>query len=333
MTAKYLKAVSHYVSGLSPTAAQVTKLEAGEVRTTTASRVSIRSQLTNYQTEFSASYRPTEKWRVSYSMRMNQNEQAGGLNSSQFNHSVNASYFPTERLSVSLGVSESTDQTEGSADQTSRNYAVSVSSALMKTLNLSLGYTRSETSRGDQADSSSDNINAVINAIIYPDLTASLSNDWSRSQSGDGDESSSFGMTLNVNARISPRFDVNLSASYVESTSSTGEVTADTVDSSTRYSLNANYRPSDVLLLSGSLTRDEEADQNTFNGNATFLATRKIQTTFGYALSFGEKESSQYHATLNWLLNRQMSLQTNGNYLIADDQTSWAFASTVNAKF
>ena len=332
VNARYLKAVSR-IGLISPTAVHVTELEAGDVRTTTASRVSIRSQLTNYQTEFSASYRPNEKWRVSYSMRMNQNEQAGGLNSTQVNHSVNAGYFPTERLSFSLGISENTDQTDGSAEQTSRNYAVSVSSALMKTLNLSLGYTRSETSRGEQVNSSSDNINAVIYAIIYPDLTASLSNDWSRTQGGDGNESSSFGMTLNVNARISPRFDVNLSASYVESNSSTGEVTADTVDSSTRYSLNANYRPSDVLLLSGSLTRDEEADRNTFNGNATFLATRKIQTTFGYTLSFGEEESSQYNATLNWLLNRQMSLQTNGNYQVAEDRTSWAFASTVNAKF
>lgn len=332
VNSRFLKAVSR-IGLVSATPVLVTEMEVGETQTSTASRVTIRSRLINYQTEFNANYRPGEKWQIGYNMRLNQNDQDRGTSSTQLNQSVNVGYFPTERLSYSFGVSENYDRIDGSEERNTRNYAVSVSSALLSTLNLSLGYTRIETANEGSTDTSSDNINVVINAILFPDLTASLSNNWSRAQNHDGSEVTSFGVVLNAYARMSPRFDLNLTASYVESDNSGVAETAETEDAATRYSLNATYRPSDILLLSSSFNRDEESDQNVISGTTTILATRQIQTIFGYSLAFGAEESQQFNNTWSWLLTRQISLQANGNYLTADDGNSWAFISTVNANF
>lgn len=329
---RYLKAVSH-ISIVSANSVFVTELEAGEIRTSTESRVSIRTNVISHQTEFGLSYRPSEQRQVNYNVRRVKNEQDRGADNEQLNQSLNVSFFPVERLNVSLGVNENSDKVDGSEDRNIRSYAASMNAELLKTLNMSLGYTRTEIDNNDGLDTNSDTINALFNAIIYPDLTASLTNSWSHSQNQAGGEITTMGATLNTTARVSPKLDANLNASYVENITDGPTSASDISDNSTRYGLSANYRPSDILQLSGSFNRDEDAGQNGLAGNATFLATRNLQALFGFAYEFGETKNQFYNTTLSWLLTQELSWQTTGNMVSSEGGDSWALSSTVNARF
>ncbi len=332
VNSRYVKAVSRMtLASLTPVS--VTELEVGEIQTSTAERVKIRSRLVSHRTEFSATIHPSADWQASYNMRYNQSEQQNGISGSKLTNSVNVTYFATSRVTISAGATDSRDKTDDSAERLTRNYAVSVNAAVLPTLNLSLGYTRTEISGEERVNSTSDSINAVISAVLYPDLTARLNNSWRRTLREDGNEFTSMGFTLNTSARFTPRLDVNLVASYFTFENKDEFTELDTDGSATRYGISANYRPSDILLLNGNLNRNEDTDQNSLGGNATLLLTRELQFLVGTAFEFGEVESQRYNATMSWLLNRAMSLRTNGTYLATDAADSWSFASTLNASF
>ncbi len=329
---RFVKAVSD-ISIVSVDPVFVTEIEAGEISTSAAPRVSIRRTSISHQSEIGLTYRPNERWQVSYNFRRVDNEQNRGPDSEQLNQSISASYFPTERLSFTLSLSDSIDKIEDAEDRNTRSYAASMNTALLRTLDFSLGYTRTESDDGAARQTTSDSVNAIFNAIIYPDLTASLLNSWSRTENQSGGETTTMGVTLNTNARLSPKLDVNLNASYVENSTDGPVDEADISDASTRYGVSVNYRPSDVLQLGGSFNRDEETNQNTLAGNATLLASRKLQAIFGLAYEFGDEESEQYNSTLSWLITRHLSWQTTGSFISSEGGDSWALSSTVNANY
>ncbi len=329
---RYVKAVSD-ISIISAISVFVTEIEVGEIRTSSASRVSIRTEVISHQTEVGLGYRISAKWQTSYNFRRAKTEQNRGADTERINHSFNISYFPTARLSFSLGIGESSDKADGAEDRTTRTFAASMNAELLRTLNLSLGYTRTETDDGIGRDTSSDTVNVIFNAIIYPDLTASLTNSWTRSQNQNGSETTTMGVNLNTSANLTPKLDVNFNGTYVDSSTEGLRDESDFDDNSTRYGVNANYRPSDILQLSGTFNRNEDTNQNTLAGNATLLPSRKLQALFGFVYEFGDEERELYNSTLSWLMTQQLSWQTTGSYISSAGGDSWAVSSTVNANF
>lgn len=336
ITQRYVKIVSKIseapLANLLPVV-NVTRIEAVSNRAATAPRQTVRSSLTNQQTEFSVSIHPSAEWQASYGMRYSKSEQANGLESTKLNQAVNVSYFLTDRLTVAMGVSENTDTTNGLAEKKTRNYSMSVNSELLPSLDMSLAYTHTETTGGERDDITSDSINALLNAIFYPGLTANLTSSWRRMQRQNGSEATVVGLSLNSNARLSPKLDMNLVASYFVTENKDAIADLERDDSSSRYGVNANYRPSDILLLSGSFSQNLDDYQSLLTGNATVMATEKIQLLFGTAFEFGENWSERYSTTFSWLLSQVMSFQTSGIVVSTEEADNWSLRSSLSANF
>lgn len=331
-SSRYVKVVSD-ISIVSFAAVFVTELEMGEIRTASASRVSIRTESVSQQSEIGLSYRPNEKWRVSYNFRRFLAEQDRAANTEQLNQSINAGFSPTDRLDFSLGVSDNISKLDGAPDLRTRTYSAFMDAQLLSTFDLSLGYSRSESDGDDGRSLNSDTLNVILNAILYPDLTASLTNGWSRSRDQDDNQATSIWIALDANARMSPELELSLNVSYGESRTE-GVIDAPEVsDSTTRYGLTANYRPSDILQFSGTVNRDEERGQNSLSGNSSYLVSRRLQALFSFVYEFGDQESEQYNTTLNWLMTEQFSLEVAGNFVSAAGSDSWVLSSTLNANF
>ncbi len=329
---RYVKAVSD-VSIVSLSSVFVTELEVGEIQSSTAERVSIRTEVVSQQSEVGFSYRPNDQWRVNYFIRRTQIDQDRAADTEQLNQSLTFGYMPLDWLDFSFGVSENTSKVDGSPDQKTRVYAASMSAQLLRTLDFSLGYTHSQNDNGEGQETKSDSINAILNAIIYPDLSANLTSSWSRAESQSGGETTSVGMTLSTNARLTPKLDLNVNGSYNESRTEGPVAAGDISDSETRYGLNANYRPSDVLQFSGSFNRNEDLDQNSLGGSASYLVSRRLQTLASFAYDFGDQQTELYNATVSWLVTESLSWEATGSFLSSDGGDSWAMSSSVNANF
>ncbi len=335
--APYLKVVVNAVPPqFSPV--YVAEIEAGELRTTDAARVLSKTKFVSHQTQLSLSYRPAPGWSTGYSMRRVLNLPDSGLENTQISHSLNASYAPSAYFTVALGASESSNQLEGEDASRSRSYSLAFNSSPLPVLDLSLGYTRTHSYEGGTEMSQSDLINANLAAELFPDLTLGFSPSWSRSRALDsGGETTSYGYSLTSTARLTPRLTLTASWNYAHSeTDTNAPVTAESVaaaSTSTRYGATLSYRPSDVLLLSGNLSQDLDADSTAMGGNLSCLLTRELQINVGAAFTSGEQDTERYNTSLTWSISRNLSLQGSGGYQIADSGDTWNFSTSLNANY
>ena len=327
VTRPYLKVVSD-VALTAATPLFVSELQAREARIASADIVKLSRETRSMQTQFSTSVRITDAWSLSYSLRRAETQQDVG-DSLQFSHSLSSSYELNEKVGFVIGVSENRDEADNSPDRRNRSYFASMSARPLPTLNVSLGYTRTETESDDGQDSLSDSLSSVLNVSIYPDLTASLAANWSQSEELDtGVESNSYGLSLNTTAYFTPRVDMNTNLSYTKSESSAGES-----DPTTSYGFTLGYRPSDMLLLNFAYDGVVEDGSSSFSGNSSWLWSKKLQSQFGFSFDFGDETSQQYNALLSWLISRNLSLQTSGNYQMAEVGDGWNFNSSLNMIF
>jgi hypothetical protein len=186
--------------------------------------------------------------------------------------------------------------------------------------------------------SQSDLINANVAAEIFPDLTLGFSPSWSRSRALDtGGESTSYGYSLTSTARLSPRLTLTASWDYGHSeTDANAPTTAESVaaaSTSKRYGATLSYRPSDVLLLSGNLSQDLDADSTAMGGNLAWLLTRYLQINAGAAFTLADQDTSRYNASLTWSFSRNLSLQGSGGYQVADSGDIWNLSTSLNANY
>lgn len=287
--------------------------------------VSLTRDTTSLQSQFNSTIRLTDKWSVSYNFRRVETRLDSG-DSVQFNQSLTSSYLLNDKVSFSLGVAENSDESDNSADQKNRSYSMSMAVQPLPTMNFSVAYTRSESRSDDGNETLNSTLSSSLNAAIYPDLSARLSTSWTQSENlEDGAESSSYGLNLNTTAYLSPKADMTTSFSYSESDSSSGETS-----SSTNYGLNLGYRPSDMLLVNCGYSSEIENGNSSLTANSSWLWSRKLQSQLGLSFGFGDETSQQYNALLSWLINRSLSFQSSGNFLVADEGNSWNINSSLN---
>jgi outer membrane scaffolding protein for murein synthesis (MipA/OmpV family) len=205
----------------------------------------------------------------------------------------------------------------------------------LPTLDLSLGYTRTHNYEGGDEISQSDQVNGNVTAEIYPDLTVGLSPSWTRNRSLDtGAKTTNYGFTLTSSVRLNPRMNLTANLNYFNSTTDSAN-TEDQAGStkSRQYGATLSYRPSDVLLVSSSLQRDEESDNTSLSGNLAWLFTRSVQANAGASYSLSDSNSEQYNASVHWSISRNLSLQGTGGYQVADSGNSWNLGTSLNANY
>ncbi|OHB29066.1 MAG: hypothetical protein A2X84_03035 [Desulfuromonadaceae bacterium GWC2_58_13] len=339
LSARYIKVVIRAnVDLIDPVG--ITEIEAGELRTTDASRVVTTSKFVSHQTQLSVSYRPAPGWATGYSMRRVLNLPDAGPENTQITHSVNASYSPANPyFSMALGASENSDDTEGSEETRSRSYSLAVNSSPLPTLDLSLGYTRTHSYEGGDETSQSDQVNGTATAELYPDLTVGFSPSWTRSRSLDtGAQTTTYGFILTSNARLNPRTNLTANFNYSKASLDSAETETETETetdegASKQYGATLSYRPSDVLLVSTSLQRDEDSDSTSLSGNMAWLFTRSVQANLGASFDLGEGDSEQYNASVHWSISRNLSMQGSGGYQIAATGDTWNMGVSLNANY
>lgn len=331
INARYLKVVIDPDNWPSGSSVEVTEIEA-YLRTDEST-----NDFVSHQTQVGISYRPTANWVAGYSFRRVLNLPDSGLDNIQMTHSANASYTPSVYFGLALGASVNSDDIDESEDSLSRSYSVAITSAPLPTLDTSLGYTRTYDYEDDEETSRNDIINGTLAAEIFPDLTASFSPFWSRNQELDSAaKTTTHGFTLNSNARLTPRLDLTGYWNYARSDAETEEEKEEAFATMTRqYGATLSYRPSDVLLVSGGLQRDQEEDATSLLGTMTWLVTRNIQANGGVAVGLGEDDPNQYNASVHWMLSRNLSLQGGGNYQDAEDEEedTWGMSTSLNINY
>ncbi len=332
--ARYLKVVIRASTDLLDPVS-ITEIEAGELGTTDASRVITQSKFVSHQTQLSVSYRPAPGWAMGYSMRRVLNLPDSSLDNTQITHSVNASYSPNRYFSMALGASDSSDETEGEDTIRSRSYSLALNSSPLPTLDFSLGYTRTHSYEGGDETDQSDQINGTVTAEIYPDLTVGFSPSWTYSRALDtGAKTTTYGCTLTSNVRLTPRLNVTAHWNYSNSTVDSGDAESEEEEgTSKQYGVSLSYRPSDVLLVSSSLSRDEDADSTSLSGSLAWLFTRSVQANAGASFDLSEGDSEQYDASVNWSLSRNLSLQGSGGYQVDIAGDTWNLGTSLNANY
>lgn len=293
--------------------------------TATTDIVSSKRDSTTLQSQFSSSIRLSDKWNLSYSFRRVEDQYESG-DSVKLSQSLTSSYQLNDKVGFTVGVSESIDESDNSDDKTSRSYSMAMAAQPLPTMNLSIAFTRSESSSDDGSETLSNTLSTSVNAAIYPDLNARLSSSWTQSENQEsGSESSSYGFNLNTTATLSPKTDMTTNLSYSSSDSNSGESST-----STRYGLAVGHRPSDVLALNVSYSANVESGNSSVTGSSSWLWSRKLQSQFGLTYNFGDETSQRYNALVSWLISRSLSLQSSGNFLVADGGNSWNVNSSLN---
>ncbi|SHI54245.1 hypothetical protein SAMN02745165_00356 [Malonomonas rubra DSM 5091] len=290
--------------------------------------VELTRDTTSIQSQFSTTVNLTDRWTVSYSLRRVENQYDTG-DTLQLNQSLTSSYRLNGTVGFSLAVTDNIDEADNSADRKSRSYSLSMNALPLSTLNYSLAYTHTDNSSDDGRDTTSDSVSSTLTAAIYPDLTASWSVHWSQNKNSyEETKSSSYGTTVRMTARLSPKADLDFDLGYSESESTGGDTTT-----ATTYGIDLGYRPSDMLLIDVSYDGEIEDNTSTLTGYTSWLWSRKLQSRFGFTYEFADEIEQTYNAQLSWMISRYLSLQSNGNYTITDDASSWNFNGSLNMVF
>lgn len=338
--ARYLKAVVRS----SLTALEevlVTELEAGQLRTATSDRATVSTSFESLQSQLSLALRPGAGWSLSYSLNRTEDRPELGLRSTQLSQSLSLGLVPGPATSWSFGATESRDDTEGSEAQRHRSYSAVFNTAPLPTLDLSLGVSRSDGYDGGTRTSTSDTANGFVTATIYRDLSASLGSSWSRSRDLDaGSSSTSSAWNFTTTARLSPRLSLDGHINYARSKSRAAAPTdpaeeqpAGNDSDSTAYGGSVNFRPSDILLLNGSASRDEDADSTSVSGNLVWKCTPRLQTAGSAALEYGGEETQSYNVSLNWSISDHFFFRSSYGYQHSEDAALWNLTSSLNATF
>ena len=88
-----------------------------------------------------------------------------------------------------------------------------------------------------------------------------------------------------------------------------------------------------MLLIDVSYDGEIEDNTSTLTGYTSWLWSRKLQSRFGFTYEFADEIEQTYNAQLSWMISRYLSLQSNGNYTITDDASSWNFNGSLNMVF
>ncbi|MEJ2200966.1 MAG: hypothetical protein P8X63_08135 [Desulfuromonadaceae bacterium] len=296
----YLKVRISPASSATLFAVYVTEVEAGELRTTEASRILSKSKFISHQTQLSVTYRPAPAWSTGYSLRRILNLPDSGMDSTQTSHSVNVSYAPNRYLSLALGANDTSNQYKGADTTRTRSYSLAFNSSPMDVLDFSLGHTRTYNYRGGEKTGQGDVINGNLTAELFPDLSLGFFPSWSRHRSFDsGSKTTAYGYSLTSTARLSPRLTLTASWDYNSTKTTTAEDSAESGKSTSKqFGATLSYRPSDVLLL-----------------------------------NMGEQDTQRYSGSITWSICPSLTLQGTGGYQMADSGDIWNFTTNLNANF
>ena len=287
---------------------------------------------TAYLTNVGLRFRPTRTVNASVSMNLEHQQASDAQNDVTNDHllvSGNLRWAPLPYLSPSLGYSENQDKQSGDPLQISRSYSLTVFTLPLKTMSVVFGATRTERFDGELKAASIDRFSISSKAQIYPDLSADLafskgySDTWDWDHDGILTQNESFSSRLNLNAKLTRSLVADFTTSYgvnetvVVNPGSSASSEPETSESA-RGILGLQYRPSDLLALSGSYTTfllgPPRSDEMSIGMTMGLVRTQKTRLTLVANRSQADTESTSALLLGSWDISRSLSMLSQASY-------------------
>ncbi len=319
----------------------VTELEAYRRLAGDNGHVSNRQLTTNYKTDLGLGLNPTKDTRFAYTLSWNKNDSNQGNDRDRLDQSAVFKWLYNRYFQPSVTVNSTIENNSESADRESRSYGLTIFSRPLDTLESSLGLTRYESYKDGQRLSTNHTINWLNSATLYPGLTSDFDLYLNFNTNEKTDQSSHYlGASLRMTSRMRDNLVVDLVTDYnAADVSSIGTSNSGSNRSEGNTSIQANYRPSDMLafLLQGTLGYGDGGDKRSsmlFDSQLSVLRTNKTHVTLGYRLNAIQEEMiNSFNFKWSWNLSGYLTLNTNANYLMMEEGDSWNLNARLNASF
>lgn len=317
----------------------VTEIEAYSTRTGTGGPIEETQTLTRYVTDFNVSYVPTSRTRAYYSLVWDSSDSNPGNDRDRLFQNCGLQWLYNKYFIPALSFSDSVTTNSITTDTHSRSYGLSIRSTPLPTLDTTLSITRNESDEDDEPVSRNHSINLLTSAILYPNLETTLDINVILNKNNAADQSSeAFGIRWDLTGRLRPNLTADLITEYGANTLDFTEITGGE-DSGGRTTLDINYRPSDRLsfLLSASQGYGEKwSNYQAFilNTNFSVLRTRKTHVSLGYSINTNQDDTvNNFRCNWSWNISPYLTLQSNANYLMTDEDNIWGVNAYLTARF
>ena len=302
--------------------------------------VSSRQRTTNYKTDLGLGINPTTDTRFAYTLSWNRNDSNQGNDRDRLDQSAVFKWLYSRYFQPSITLNSTIENNSGSADRESRNYGLTIFSRPLDTLESSLGLTRYENYKDGQRISTNHTINWLNSATLYPGLTSDFDLYLNFNTNDKTDQSSRYlGASLRMTSRMRDNLVVDLVTDYNADNVSSVGIADNGGRSAGSTSIQANYRPSDMLsfLLQGTLGYGDNGGERSsmlFDSQLSVLRTNKTHVTLGYRLNAIQAETiNSFNFKWSWNLSDYLTFNTNASYLMMEEGDSWNLNARLNASF
>ncbi len=302
--------------------------------------VSSRQLTTNYKTDLGLGLNPTADTRLAYTFSWSKNGSNRGNDRDRLDQSAVFKWLYNRYFQPSVTVNNTIENNSESADRESRSYGLTIFSRPLNTLESSLGLTRYENYEDGQRLSTNHTINWLNSATLYPGLTSDLDLYLNFNTNDKTDQSSQYlGASLRMTSRMRDNLVIDLVTNYNAADVSSFGTSNSGSRSTGSTSIQANYRPSDMLafLLQGTTGYGDGGGERSsvlFDSQLSVLRTNKTHVTVGYRLNAVQAETiNSFNFKWSWNLSGYLTLDTNANYAMMEEGNSWNLNARLNASF
>jgi hypothetical protein len=320
-------------------AVPVTEIEAYRSRTGTGTGIDETQKYRKYLTDFNVRFDPTRTTRVIYSLVWDNFDNEPGNDRDRLFQSGSIRWLVSRYFVPSITVNETRTDNSETADDLFRSYGISIRSTPFPTLDSTLSITRNENYEDDEIISRNHTVNMLTSAILYPNLESTLDINIILNENEFSDRSSdALGVRWTLTGRLRPGLIADLITEYGSNTIDFSEAGSDE-DSGGRTSINVNYRPSDRVSFLVNASRGygeqwENYNSLYFDSNFSVLRTAKSQLILGYRINANDESTvNNFNLNWGWNISPYLTFQTYANYLLTDDEDTWALNARLTARF
>jgi len=291
-----------------------------------------------YLSNFNARYRITRTLTSSVSLTLDHTEAdlpGISLYNDKLTTSGNLRWAPVSYFGTSFGVSEYREMPEGREDLLDRNYSLVFSTIPLPEMNVSFGVQLNERFIDSRQTLEVIRYSISSKAQIYPDLSAALFFSYADGERLVSDDQSvesvsrenTFSSRLDLNARLFEKLTGDISISYSQSEDESDTRRSGTMDVGMRSRL------SELLAVRGSYGINyigQGRDTLNLSMDLRALDTRKTRLTLTATHNQADTVAQIFTLTGNWLINKNLSLVSQGSYRLAEEGDSYNFRASLN---
>jgi hypothetical protein len=318
----------------------ITEIEAYRHQDGTGSDFTEIQEYTRRLTDLNLRYTPIPNTSLSYSLVWDDSDYSIGNDRERIFQTAGLRWWHSQYFIPSLTVNSTSTTNSAIADTSQLSYALSIQSTLLPTLEANLGLTRNENTTDDLRQTTNHTVNLNLLAALYPNLdsTLDLSTNFSKNEELET-SNENLALRWTLTARLRPDLIVDFITEHGSTGLNFNEI-VDTEESGGRTTLNANWRPSDLLSILVNASRgygEQWSNYESFllDANLSLIRTSKAQMIVGYKINSIDSETFHIlNGNWSWNISEFFTMQAIANYLITtQEDNSWFFNARLTTRF